>query len=187
MKRERSHRISLISVLVLISQIAVTPARANLITKASGGPTSVTSAKWIAAAASTAASANPLAALSVTPLKSTVTAAGTYFSVNNYGTIALTGEPLTGTVTGGSGTWTNNIQSCSGTWNETAGTCSGTISTVATSSKNTSLAGTVAALALSGTQRLRAQYVATGNLTLTYSITIAVSNSNIRGATTTNH
>ncbi|MFL6237894.1 MAG: hypothetical protein ACJ735_00180 [Actinomycetes bacterium] len=110
-----------------------------------------------------------------------------YFTVNNDGALNLVGATYTLNVTGLS-VGTVSVRACSLAWNETLNACVGTVTTIVTnanSPQSVSTAGLYPAL-VGGAIRLQIIDSGANIGTVTATLTVAVSRSQVRAATTTN-
>ncbi|MDX6285250.1 MAG: hypothetical protein QOG53_735 [Frankiales bacterium] len=114
-----------------------------------------------------------------------------YITVSNTGTLSLLGTTYSIIIAGVS-TGTAAIKACSGTWNETAHTCSGSTSTII--SGTTATSPVTSSTTTSGqypanptnTIRLQVSNSAAVVVALVVTLTLSVSRTQVRAATTTN-
>lgn len=165
------------------AQASITSVRTNSL------PQSISSGSWAVVPVATNTSTGPLANYVMNGIaRDTSTTKGTYFSIRNLGASQAISMSITQT-TSGTGNYTVPLQYCTGTWTETTGACSGTVNTIMTNTNASSLTQTFTfTLAANASLRARVSYVKTGasSLTVNSTISINVTRSNVRIATTTN-
>ena len=143
------------------------------------------SATWSLVPIATSASPNSQAAYVISPVvRSTNAATGSYFVIKNFGTVQTLSLSVTQVVTG-SGTYTVNLHYCAGgVWNTSTGARSGTTTLIVTNTNASTNSGTATiTLAPGASFQLRAQYVDNKTDTVTDTVSVSVSPSNLRTAT----
>jgi len=103
--------------------------------------------------------------------------------IKNFGT-ATTASLSVSQVTTGASTYTVNLHYCAGgTWNVSTGACTGTITLIVANTNASTNSGTATiSLAAGASFQIRCQYVAAGTRTISDTVSVAVSSTNLRTA-----
>ena len=164
------------------------PADATTIARAASAVHQVGSGTWSVVPTTASTSPYGMGALSLNfPKVTNAIAPPQYFNLANSGNLTVTGAAYTVT---GLDTTQVTVETCiGGTWNETAGTCSGTIVTLVTTATGTT-SGTASSSTVPATAgsllRARVKPLAISkNSTDMYTVSVAVTRSQIRASTST--